>query len=80
MLTNVKIDSNAMVYDLLQPDNVEGAVGLESYTSGSQTISITNNYMDGVGKGILYYDVNGLTMSGNTITHVGDIWNGRFPR
>ncbi|MBV8780679.1 MAG: NPCBM/NEW2 domain-containing protein, partial [Phycisphaerae bacterium] len=78
-LTNVTIDANAFIYTLTPPDNVEGAIGLECYTSGAQTnIRITNNYMDGVGKGILYYDVVGMTVTGNTITHVGDVWTGVF--
>ena len=78
-LTNVTIDANGFVYDMVPPDNVEGAIGLECYTSGAQTnIRVTNNVMDGVGKCILYYDVVGLTVTGNTMTHVGDVWTGVF--
>ena len=78
-LTNVTIDANAFIYDLVPPDNVEGAIGLECYTAGAQTnIRVTNNVMDGVGKCILYFDVNGLTVTGNTMTHVGDVWTGVF--
>ena len=78
-LTNVTIDNNAFYYDLVPPDYVEGAIGFESYTKGSQTnLRVTNNVMDGVGKGILYYNVDGLTISGNTVTDVGDVWSGVF--
>lgn len=42
-LTNVTIDANEFIYTFSPPDNVEGAIGLESYTPGSQTnIRITN--------------------------------------
>ncbi|HZL33789.1 MAG TPA: NPCBM/NEW2 domain-containing protein [Tepidisphaeraceae bacterium] len=78
-LTNVLIDSNAFVTNssVAGSQIYEGALALESRTLNSQSnITFSNNVEDGVGKGVLIYNADNLTFTGNTITHTLDQWSG----
>jgi len=76
-LTNVVIDNNAIVVNQIPSGGrlYEGGIALESRTDGTQSnITITNNVWDGVGK-LLFFNVTGLTISRNVITHCLDQWS-----
>jgi len=70
------IDSNNFVGNVgdgTAAPNAEAAVGLEAQSAGKQSnISITDNVMNGNGKGVLAYNVTNLSISGNTITNSTD--------
>lgn len=74
-LTNVLIDANTFIGNVGDgtSGNPEAAVGLEAQSAGKQSnITITNNYMDQNGKGVLVYNATGVTITGNTITNSTD--------
>ncbi len=76
-LTNVLIDSNMFVVNSFPSgaSKYEGGIALESYADNSQSnISLTNNVWDGVGK-LLFFNITGLTIEDNTITHNLDHWS-----
>ena len=74
-LTNVTIDSNAFYHNVggWGTTYYESGISLESQTPGSQSnIRITNNQFQENGKAILAWNVNGLLIQGNVITHETD--------
>ena len=80
LLTNVIIDSNAFITNVINPGGAlyEGCVALEALAAGAQSnITITNNVMDGTGK-LLLYNVNNVDIEHNVMTHTLDQWSGTF--
>ncbi|HSZ54117.1 MAG TPA: fibronectin type III domain-containing protein [Tepidisphaeraceae bacterium] len=70
-LTNVTIDSNFFYNNFggLGTTGLEAAIALEAQTQNAQSnIRITNNVMEGNGKGLLAFNVANLTVTSNTIT------------
>lgn len=78
-LTNVLIDSNDFhTWKQVAASQIyEGALALEAMKTGEQSyITFSNNSEDGVGKGVLIYDADHITITGNTISHTLDQWSG----
>lgn len=71
LLTNALIDNNTFIGNVGDgtSGNPEAAVGLEAQTAGKQfNITISNNVMQNNGKGVLAYNVVGLSIKNNLIT------------
>jgi parallel beta-helix repeat protein len=73
-LTNVLIDANSFVQNFGDPSTTElqAAIGLESQSLLQSNITISNNTMSGNGKGLLAWNVSGMTITNNTITGCQD--------
>jgi parallel beta-helix repeat protein len=70
-LTRVVIDSNWFIGNVGfgPPANPQAAIGLEAQTAGKQSnITITNNVMQGNGKGVLIFNADNITIAGNLMT------------
>lgn len=70
-LTNVVIDGNIFTGNVGfgPPANPQAAIGLESQLRNSQSnITISNNIMQGNGKGVLLFNAKNVNITGNAMT------------
>ena len=81
-LTNVLIDSNVFYNNRGGPGcptSYEAAINFCSRTANSQSnFTITNNTFDTNGKGVLGWNLSGITIKYNVITNTLDHWSGTW--
>ncbi|HEX3355651.1 MAG TPA: NPCBM/NEW2 domain-containing protein [Tepidisphaeraceae bacterium] len=80
-LTAVVIDSNFFQnnFGSTGTTKLESAISFESQTKGTQTnFTITNNAFDGDGKGVLAFNLEGMTIKNNIISNSLDQYSGTW--